>query len=109
MALDFLLIQASSVPCEHAFSSAAETNTKKHNHRSPTLEALQLLKAWYKGKRGFDFLWSWATSEREMTAATSDIDHLAMLFADPDCHVAIDAVIARLVEEEGIEDVNEQD
>ncbi|KIK26888.1 hypothetical protein PISMIDRAFT_42240, partial [Pisolithus microcarpus 441] len=45
IALDYLPIQASSVPCEHVFSSSSETDTKKHNHIMPALmEALQMLK-----------------------------------------------------------------
>jgi len=45
IAMDYLLIQASSVPCEHIFSSAKETDTSKHNQMNPMLmEALQTLK-----------------------------------------------------------------
>jgi len=50
--LDILPVQASSVPCEHIFSSAAETDTKKQNRLSPHLmEALQILKFIYKKER----------------------------------------------------------
>ena len=43
--MDYLPIQASAVPCEHVFSSSAETDTKKRNHIKPELmEALQILK-----------------------------------------------------------------
>ncbi|KIK13481.1 hypothetical protein PISMIDRAFT_17949 [Pisolithus microcarpus 441] len=49
IAMDYLPIQASAVPCEQVFSSSAETDTKKQNHISPTLmEALQMLKYDYK-------------------------------------------------------------
>jgi len=52
IALDYLTIQASSVPCEHVFSSAGETDTKKRNWLSPQLmEALQVLKFIYKKER----------------------------------------------------------
>src|SRR5277367_545163 len=45
MALDYLPIQASAVPCERAFSSSAETDTIRRNRISPNLmEALQILK-----------------------------------------------------------------
>lgn len=45
MAMDFLPIQASSVPCERVFSSSAETDTSRRNRLSPVLmEALQMLK-----------------------------------------------------------------
>jgi hypothetical protein len=43
--MDYLPIQASSVPCERVFSSSAETDTKKRNRLKPELmEALQILK-----------------------------------------------------------------
>lgn len=52
IALDYLPIQASSVPCERVFSSSAETDTKKRNRINPDLmEALQLLKYGYKQER----------------------------------------------------------
>jgi hypothetical protein len=45
IALDYLPIQASTVPCEWAFSSSAETDTVHHNCISPVLmEVLQMLK-----------------------------------------------------------------
>ncbi|KAG6913813.1 hypothetical protein DXG01_004138, partial [Tephrocybe rancida] len=45
MALDYLPIQASSVPCKRAFSSSAETDTSCRNRISPILmETLQMLK-----------------------------------------------------------------
>ncbi|KIK12635.1 hypothetical protein PISMIDRAFT_120519, partial [Pisolithus microcarpus 441] len=45
IAMDYLPIQASSVPCERVFSSSADTDTKKRNLISPILmEALQMLK-----------------------------------------------------------------
>ena len=44
--LDYLPIQASSVPSKHVFSSSAETDTKHHNRLRPLLmEALQMLRA----------------------------------------------------------------
>lgn len=43
--MDYLPIQASSVPSERVFSSSAETDTKKRNRISVILmEALQMLK-----------------------------------------------------------------
>ena len=56
MAMDYLPIQSLSVPCERAFSSSAEMDTKKRNRIHPTLmEALQLLKYAYKMKGSLDF------------------------------------------------------
>ena len=52
MALDYLPIQATSVPCERAFSSSAETDTKRRSRIKPQLmEALQLLKFLIKRDR----------------------------------------------------------
>jgi hypothetical protein len=59
IALDYLPIQASSVPCERVFSSAKETNTVKHNRIHPVLmEALQTLKFSLKKER-FNFTSGW--------------------------------------------------
>ena len=45
IAMDYLPIQVSSIPCKHVFSSSIETDTKKHNQISPMLmEVLQILK-----------------------------------------------------------------
>jgi hypothetical protein len=50
--MDYLPIQASSVPCERVFSSSAETDTKKRNRLKPEfMEALQILKYGLKKKR----------------------------------------------------------
>ena len=47
--MDVLPIQATSVPCERAFSSAKETMTPRRNRIAPELmEALQILKFRYK-------------------------------------------------------------
>ena len=49
MARDYLAIQGSAVPLEHAFSSGALTATRRRNHLSPTMfEALQILKGAYR-------------------------------------------------------------
>jgi hAT family C-terminal dimerisation region len=56
IAIDYLPIQASAVPCEQVFSSSAETNTKKRNRIRPELmEAIQVLKFALK-KSCLDFM-----------------------------------------------------
>ena len=84
VSLNYLPIQASSVPCEHVFSSAGETDTKRRNRiTAPLMEALQMLKFIYKKER-LNFTAGWKT-----TMDNSDVDlnsdHLlAELFtADP--------------------------
>ena len=79
MAMDYLPIQASTVPCEHVFSSSAETDTKKQNCISPALmEALQMLKFWLKKDR-LHFTQQWITSEKDMVYDEDTEDALARL------------------------------
>jgi len=68
IAMDYLPIQASSVPCERVFSSAKETDTVKHNRITPALmEALQTLKfSLKKDRRALSFTGGWKTGEAEM-------------------------------------------
>jgi len=79
--MDYLPIQATSVPCEQVFSSAKETDTAKRNQISPVLmEALQLLKFTLK-KQHLDFINGWATSEVAMSGESlPDHDLLGALF-----------------------------
>lgn len=52
MALDYLPVQATSVPCERAFSSSGETDTARRSRIKPELmEALQILKYLLKRDR----------------------------------------------------------
>ena len=86
MAMDFLPIQATSVPCERVFSSAKETDTAKRNRISPVLmEALQLLKFALKKER-LNFINGWATSEAAMSegevSGSKLAPNLASLFVD---------------------------
>jgi hypothetical protein len=69
MAMDYLPIQASAVPCERVFSSSSETDTKKRNRIKPELfEALQILKFGIKRDR-LSFTEDIITSEESMIAA----------------------------------------
>src|SRR6266481_94950 len=62
-ALDYLPIQASSVPSEHVFSSSAETDMKHCNRLRPLLmEAIQMFKYSIKG-HCLDFGTAWVTDE----------------------------------------------
>jgi hypothetical protein len=63
MVMDYLPIQASSVPSEHVFSSSSETDTVRRNPIKPALmEALQMLKFGLK-KACLDFTTGWETDE----------------------------------------------
>jgi hypothetical protein len=79
--MDYLPIQATSVPCERVFSSAKETDMAKRNRMSPVLmEALQLLKFMLKKQR-LDFIIGWATPEVAMSGMSRpDCDPLGALF-----------------------------
>lgn len=67
--MDYLPVQASSVPCERVFSSSGETDTKKRNRlASDLMEGLQILKYSLKKER-LDFVQHWVTP---MTDLTSD-------------------------------------
>jgi hypothetical protein len=79
MAMDYLPIQASAVPCERIFSSSAETDTKKRNRISPLLmEALQMVKFHLKQNR-LNFTDAWITQEKEMIEDRPDDDLLKKL------------------------------
>jgi len=78
--MDYLPIQASSVPCERAFSSSAETDTAQRNRISPVLmEALQMLKHTFNSS-SIDFTADLLTAESEL-AMDTDVDLLANLMA----------------------------
>jgi hypothetical protein len=79
ISLNYLPIQASTVPSEHAFSPSAETDTKKRNHINPMLmEALQMLKFALK-KACLDFTNGWITLEREMQDEVPEDDLVTTL------------------------------
>jgi hypothetical protein len=93
MAVDYLPIQASSVPSERVFSSSGETDTPKRNRISPVLmEALQLLKFGLKKAR-LDFMDGWVTSEKLMNEPEEvEADLLAGILGD-DGGAAFDAFL----------------
>lgn len=94
--MDYLLIQATSVPCEHVFSSAKETDTAKRNRISPVfMEALQMLKFSLK-KEHLNFTAGWAMSEAELTTSVKPVP-LGSLVGE-DGHKALDGVLNYLGE-----------
>jgi len=79
MAMDYLPIQASTVPCERVFSLSGKTDTKRRNRINPlTMEALQMLK-FHLRKERLNFTKGWTTSEKQMVNDTPDEDLLAGL------------------------------
>src|SRR5229473_1584270 len=110
IALDYLPIQASSVPCERVFSSTKETNTLKHNRIHPVLmEALQTLKFLLKKER-FNFTGGWQTALSEMKGkgnAGTTKDLLAHLLTR-DCQATTNALLHALSDSDD-EDDNDND
>ena len=105
IAIDYLLIQASSVPCERIFSSAKETDTLKRNRMSPMLmEALQMLKfSLKKDRRSISFTNGWKTEKAEMMRApeTTKEDLLAQLLTG-DRQATTDALL-KVFDDEQVE------
>ena len=65
--MDYLPVQASSVPCEHVFSSSGETDSKKRNWLALGLmEGLQIRKYHLKKDR-LDFVKHWVTPVTDLT------------------------------------------
>jgi hypothetical protein len=78
-AMDYLLIQASAVPCKRFFSSSGHTATKRHNCiKLDLMKALQLVKFMRK-KDQLTFTGGWQSdiSELEMDEfSTVELAHL---------------------------------
>jgi hypothetical protein len=90
--MDYLLIQATSVPCERVFSSAKETDTTKRNRMNPVLmEALQLYKFSLKKER-LNFMAGWQTSEAAMSGASKPTGDVGVLLGE-DRDAALDAAL----------------
>ena len=99
IAMDYLPIQATSVPCERVFSSAKETDTAKRNRISPVLmEALQLLKFLLKKER-LNFTHGWLTSEAAMSISMPRHDLGSLTGDDPEA--ALDNMLKELSSYDG--------
>jgi len=88
--MDYLPIQATSVPCERVFSSAKDTDIAKRNRVSPFLmEALQILKHLLKKER-LNFMKGWSTSEAAMSGMPKATGDLGSLLVDDPNVTALD-------------------
>lgn len=100
IAMDYLAIQASSVPCERAFSSSAETDTSRRNKINPILmEALQMLKFGFKNAP-FNFTEGLITDEQDMIIPSdtgNDQDLLAELARPSNTEAQREDVIDRVI------------
>ena len=92
MAMNYLPIQATAVPCERVFSSSTETDTKRQNRISPLLmEALQMLKFNLKKIR-LNFTAGWITEEKELKEDDPDNDLLRTVL-DGNLQNALDHIL----------------
>jgi hypothetical protein len=93
MAMDYLPIQATSVPCERVFSSSSETDTKRRNRINPLLmEALQMLKFHLKKER-LNFTEAWMTLEKQMVEDAPDDELVKQMLDNPTFDNLLDDVI----------------
>jgi hypothetical protein len=108
IAMDYLPIQASAVPCERVFSSAKETDTLKRNRMHHTLmEALQTLKfSLKKDRESISFTKGWKTSKADMRAQPESkgddllIDDLLIELVTGDRQTTTDTLLTIYGEEE---------
>jgi hAT family C-terminal dimerisation region len=108
MALDYLPIQASAVPCERAFSSSAETDTTRRNRISPNLmEALQILKYSIRNDL-IDFTTDSVAAEKDLIPLHTSQDLLAQLAQTADTdgqwEDVMDRILRDIADDEGKED-----
>jgi hAT family C-terminal dimerisation region len=106
MAMDYLPIQATAVPCERVFSSSAQTSTRRRNRIRPILmEALQMLKFHFK-KEHLNFTKNWKTSEKEMKRDEPTPDLLSKLLGS-DYQDVLDNAIGSL--DDGLDDSDDNE
>ena len=101
--MDYLPIQASSVPCERVFLSSSEMNTKKQNRIGPTLmEALQMLKYHLKKTR-LDYCTHWTLSHASLVEDdVVEPDDRGVKDKDCDVHDTLEDIIRKSNVEEGV-------
>jgi hypothetical protein len=93
--MNYLPVQATSVPYECVFSSAKDTDTTKRNQISPVLmEALQMLKYSLK-KECLNFIAGWRTSDAMISGVLVPTSDLSSLFVD-DSDTALDSLLTDL-------------
>src|ERR1700678_653828 len=104
IAIDYLQIQASSVPSERVFSFSSETDTVRRNRINPVLmEAIQMLKYGLKKAR-LDFTKGWVTDEALMgDPEEGDEDLLAALLGDNQAD-ALDSLLDALGDDDDDDD-----
>jgi hypothetical protein len=90
VALDVLPVQASSIPCERAFSSSKETCVMRRSLLSTgMLEVLQVLKQLYKAER-LDFTSSWIANEEDYSIEKATEAAINELVSSAKCDELLD-------------------
>ena len=104
IAMDYLPIQASSVPCERVFLSAKETDTSKRNRIHPMLmEALQMLKfSLKKDRASISFTDGWKTAKGEMMEAQKTKKDLLAQLVTGDRQATTDCLL-KIFDDEQVE------
>ncbi|KIK14878.1 hypothetical protein PISMIDRAFT_16959 [Pisolithus microcarpus 441] len=103
IAMDYLPIQASSVPCERVFSSSADTDMKKRNWISPILmEALQMLRYHLRSQQ-INFLANWTSPYTILVEdEPEELDDAGKKWkGDADIHTTLQVLLDRSEAEEG--------
>jgi hypothetical protein len=94
--MNYLPIQATSVPCERVFSLAKEMDTAKQNWISPVLmEALQLLKFLLK-KEHLNFTCGWSTPEAAMGILIPRLDLSSLSIPGGNLDATVDFMLQEL-------------
>jgi hypothetical protein len=100
--MDYLPVQATSIPCERVFSSAKDTDTAKRNRISPMLmEGLQVVKFMLK-KEQLNFVNGWQTSEAAMSVVAALPPSFDSAF-EGDRHNALDQLLKDLLKYDNLE------
>ena len=109
MAMDYLPVQATSVPSERVFSSSSKTTTRRRNQINNLLmEALQIRKFRLMKDR-LDFMAGWKTKVKQMVEDDPDsVDVLQKLFeTNHDAQNTFDSIMKRIAESDS--DVEEEE
>ncbi|KDQ07399.1 hypothetical protein BOTBODRAFT_120107, partial [Botryobasidium botryosum FD-172 SS1] len=90
MAMDYLPIMASAVPCERVLSTSAKTDIPRRSRISPSLmSALQFLK--YKTKKSrLDFSVQYITTEDELMESLEYAERVAITLTSQGPSVAVE-------------------
>jgi len=73
IAMDYLPIQASSVPCERVFSGSGETDTNRRSCTSPQLTGVLQVIKFARKKARLDFSFQYLTTAAQLESILHDV------------------------------------